>query len=99
IIKQDAGDQNSRYGKFETLPVEMAPRRAVAAALKAANLVGDGLYGVDVKQSDGVFRVIEVNENPNIDAGCEDAILKDELYRRIMAVFLRRIERRKAGVA
>jgi hypothetical protein len=40
-----------------------------------------------------------VNENPNIDAGCEDAILKDEMYRRIMAVFLRRIERRKAGVA
>jgi glutathione synthase/RimK-type ligase-like ATP-grasp enzyme len=99
IIKQDAADRNSRYGNFETLPVELAPRRAVAAALKAANLVGDGLYGVDVKQSNGHFHVIEVNENPNIDAGCEDAILKDELYRRVMAVFLRRIERRKAGVA
>ena len=35
----------------ETLPVELAPRAAVQVALKAANLIGDGLYGVDVKQS------------------------------------------------
>ena len=41
--------------------------------------------------------VIEVNDNPNIDAGVEDKVLKGELYRRIMEVFLRRIERRKAG--
>ena len=41
---------NGRYGKSETLPVELAPRQAVRAALKAANLIGDGLYGVDVKQ-------------------------------------------------
>jgi hypothetical protein len=39
-----------------------------------------------------------VNDNPNIDAGVEDKILKGELYRRIMDVFLRRIERRKAGL-
>jgi len=87
-----------RYGKFETLPVELAPRRAVQAALKAANLIGDGLYGVDVKESGGKFYVIEVNDNPNLDAKYEDAVLKDELYRRIMSVFLRRIEQRKAGM-
>ena len=40
--------------------------------------------------------VIEVNDNPNIDAGFEDAVLKEELYRRIMAGFLERIERLKA---
>lgn len=92
-------DGHARYGKSETVPIELAPRRAVQAALKAANLIGDGLYGVDVKESDGRFYVIEVNDNPNIDHGCEDAILKDELYRRIMSVFLKRIEQRKAGVA
>jgi glutathione synthase/RimK-type ligase-like ATP-grasp enzyme len=96
IINQDGSEKN-RYGKSETMPVELAPRRAVAAALKAANLVGDGLYGVDVKESNGKFYVIEVNDNPNLDAGFEDAVLKDELYRRIMQVFLRRIEQRKAG--
>lgn len=98
IIKQDQTG-NGRYGKSETLPIELAPRRVVQAALKAANLMGNGLYGVDVKQSDDKFFVIEVNDNPNLDAGFEDAILKDELYRRIMAVFVKRIEQRKAGLA
>jgi glutathione synthase/RimK-type ligase-like ATP-grasp enzyme len=98
IIQQDEqGDD--RYGKSETLPVELAPRKAVNLALKAANLIGDGLYGVDVKQSRRQFYIIEVNDNPNIDAGYEDQVLRDELYRRIMEVLLDRIERRKMGVA
>jgi glutathione synthase/RimK-type ligase-like ATP-grasp enzyme len=87
-----------QYGRFETIPVEIAPRHVVRAARKAASLIGDGLYGVDVKQTNGASFVIEVNDNPNIDAGVEDRILKTDLYRRIMEVFLRRIERRKAGI-
>jgi glutathione synthase/RimK-type ligase-like ATP-grasp enzyme len=98
IIKHDETGKG-QYGKFETLPVELAPRRAVRVALKAANLIGKGLYGVDVKQSGNNFYVIEVNDNPNLDAGVEDSILREELYRRIMEVFLTRIEQRKAGVA
>lgn len=96
IINHAEGARH-RYGRYETLPVEVAPRRAVRAALKAANLIGDGLYGVDVKESNGQFYVIEVNDNPNIESGVEDAILKDELYLRIMSVFLRRIEQRKTA--
>lgn len=95
-IIQQAAEGSGKYGKSETLPVELAPRRAVAIALKAANLIGDGLYGVDVKESDGQFYVIEVNDNPNLDAGYEDQILRDELYRRIMEVFLKRIEHSKS---
>ena len=86
------------YGKFETIPVEIAPRDVVRAARKAAALIGTGLYGVDVKQTADDCFVIEVNDNPNIDAGVEDKVLKSELYRRIMELFLRRIERRKAGI-
>jgi glutathione synthase/RimK-type ligase-like ATP-grasp enzyme len=97
IVKND--HQGIRqYGRFETIPVEIAPRNVVRAARKAASLIGNGLYGVDVKQSNGGCFVIEVNDNPNIDAGVEDRVLKSELYRRIMEVFLRRIERRKAGI-
>lgn len=97
IIRQDrSGPQ--RYGKSETLPVELAPKKAVRAALRAANLIGDGLYGVDVKQSNGHFYVIEVNDNPNIEAGEEDTVLHDDLYRRIMYTFLRRIEQKKSGL-
>lgn len=98
IVRRDHNG-NGRYGRVETIPVELAPSRAVRVALKAANLVGDGLYGVDVKQSGRQFFVIEVNDNPNIEAGVEDAVLKSELYRRIMSVFLRRIEQRKGWPA
>ncbi len=68
IVRPDLNG-DGRYGKSETIPVELAPRRAVSVALKAANLIGDGLYGVDVKESNKKFYVIEVNDNPNIDVG------------------------------
>lgn len=97
-IIRHGGPARGKYGKWETMPVEMAPRKAVAIALKAANLIGDGLYGVDVKESNGKFYVIEINDNPNLETGVEDQILRDELYRRVMEVFLRRIEERKARV-
>jgi glutathione synthase/RimK-type ligase-like ATP-grasp enzyme len=97
IVKRGASATDDSYGRVETLPVELAPRKAVSVALKAANLVGDGFYGVDVKQSGDRFYIVEVNDNPTIQAGIEDRILRDELYRRVMAVFLTRIEQRKAG--
>jgi glutathione synthase/RimK-type ligase-like ATP-grasp enzyme len=96
IIKQEEHGRG-RYGKSETLPIELAPRKAVKLALKAANLIGDGLYGVNVKQSEGNFYIIEVNDNPNIDHGVEDVILREELYERVMQVFLQRIEKQKSG--
>ncbi len=96
IIQQERKGRG-RYGKSETIPIELAPRKAVQLAQKAAGLIGDGLYGVDVKESDGHFYVIEVNDNPNLDAGCEDNVLRDDLYRRVMESFLRRIESRKAA--
>ncbi len=85
--KTDAGDAC-------TMPVEDAPKDVVAAALKAANLIGDGLYGVDMKQNDRGAFVIEVNDNPNIDKGVEDEYLKDHLYEMVMQDFKRRIEAR-----
>lgn len=98
IYKNDSNGR-SVGGRCETVPIELAPRRIVRTALKAANLVGDGLYGVDLKEAGGGAFLIEVNDNPSIDAGVEDAVLKDELYRRIMASFVRRIDRRKSEAA
>ncbi len=79
-------------GDFKTWLVEDAPKKVVRTALKAANLIGQGLYGVDIKQTDRGLFVMEVNDNPNIDAGLEDKILGDDLYRMIMAEFLRRLD-------
>ena len=68
-------------------------------AVRAANLIGDGLYGVDLKQSGQQCYVMEVNDNPNVDAGNEDGVLKDALYREIMGVFMRRVQERKRVAA
>lgn len=94
IIQQEKHGRG-RYGKHETLPVETAPDKVVKLALKAANLIGNGFYGVDIKESDGKFYVIEVNDNPNVDAGVEDQVLRDDLYRQVMEVFLHRMEERR----
>ena len=59
-----------------------------------------GLYGVDLKQVGDAVYVIEVNDNPNIDAGNEDQVLGEALYREVMGVFVRRIaERRRVEYA
>lgn len=85
-------------GKDESLPVGLAPKRVISTALKAANLIGDGFYGVDLKETDNNCYVIEINDNPSVDAGVEDAILGDELYTKIMNSILRRIENQKQGL-
>jgi glutathione synthase/RimK-type ligase-like ATP-grasp enzyme len=87
--------QKVHTGNCETIPVEDAPHNVVRAAVKACALIGDGLYGVDIKVLGGRPRIIEINDNPSIDAGYEDAVLKDELYNRIMRVFLERLETRR----
>ncbi len=88
----------AKSGGFETLPVREAPADVVKLALRATAPIGDGLYGVDIKKSGDRLALIEVNDNPSIDAGVEDAYLGDDLYRRIMAEFLRRMERKRLGV-
>jgi glutathione synthase/RimK-type ligase-like ATP-grasp enzyme len=82
-------------GEFDTIPVEDAPSEVVKTALAAANLIGDGLYGVDLKQSDRRVYVIEVNDNPNIDFGIEDEYLGSALYDRIIQSLMERIEKSK----
>ena len=86
-------------GRTVALPLAQAPEAVVSAAVRAANLIGDGLYGVDLKQARGECYVIEVNDNPSIEAGCEDGVLKDALYREVMRVFLRRISARQHALA
>jgi glutathione synthase/RimK-type ligase-like ATP-grasp enzyme len=88
----DHGGSEVESGGFETLAVENAPKKVVKTALRAANLIGDGFYGVDLKETaNGVF-VIEVNDNPSIDSEVEDLVLGDDLYRRIMASFRARLD-------
>jgi glutathione synthase/RimK-type ligase-like ATP-grasp enzyme len=117
-IVRNVGDGEKRlYGKTETLPLETVPAEVLRVAEASARLIGDGLYGVDIKQvaapqgaaqpaagggpaasDEGRFLVIEVNDNPSIDVGYEDAVIGDELYLAIMRTFAERIEARGRGV-
>jgi len=86
------------FGGTDTIPVEEAPKRVIDIAVKCARLIGDGLYGIDLKENErGVF-VIEINDNPNLDHDYEGAVLKDELWRKIINWFAARLEKRM-GVA
>lgn len=81
-------------GNFETWPTQAVPPEVLKTAIRVANLIGDGLYGVDLKEIDGRAHVIEINDNPNLDNNIEDQVLGDELYLRVMRVFLKRLESR-----
>ncbi len=81
-----------RYGRVEAVPLSEVPEPVRALAMEAAVLIGNGLYGVDIKDVDGRPMVIEVNDNPNLVEGDEDAIEKDRIYDAIIAALLRRIQ-------
>lgn len=94
-IYNNAKTGDDHTGDAKTVPIEMAPKRVVQTALRAANLIGDGFYGVDLKEVKGRFPVIEVNDNPSIDSGVEDEMLREFLYERVMEVFLKRLEKKR----
>lgn len=98
VLKHEPTTGRMRWGRWEVMAVEDVPREGLDLAVRAANLIGDGLYGVDLKQIDGGWRIIEVNDNPNVEHSVEDLVLKDALYERIMQSFLRRLEK-VTGVA
>ena len=79
-------------GHHETVPIQQVPSYVLKAALKVAALIGNGLYGIDIKEVGQKAYVIEINDNPNVDVGVEDALLGDELYERIMHSIYNRIE-------
>lgn len=91
------GNGEAAYGPYKALPVELAPRRVVQTALRAANLIGQGFYGVDLKVVNGRCYVIEVNDNPSVESDVEDRVLRETLYDRVMEVFLKRLDERREG--
>ena len=84
----------TRYGRVEAVPLDQAPPQAVETGVRAASLIGDGLYGVDIKESQGRFVVMEVNDNPNVEAGYEDGAVGDALYAAVMQWFRERLDKR-----
>ncbi len=71
------------WGRTISLKRENAPMKLKEMALKACEVVGNGLYGVDIKEVNGEYIVVEVNDNPSIYAGYEDLRAKD-VYSKII---------------
>ncbi|HAI10934.1 MAG TPA: hypothetical protein DCM28_04475, partial [Phycisphaerales bacterium] len=92
IVNWETKNKNNLWGAYKTFEIDDIPPVVVKTAVRAANLIGDGLYGVDIKEVDGKAYVIEVNDNPNIDLGIEDQLLKNELYRRLIQSLMTRIK-------
>ena len=88
------GDSRFNSGNFECLPTFEVPKKVLNASLRACKIIGNGLYGVDIKVKNNNAYVIEVNDNPSIDHGVEDKYLGQELYMLIMAEFFNRLELR-----
>jgi len=91
IVKHRA-DGKALEGGFHTPPLGEAPPAVIDVGLRAAQLIGDGLYGVDIKETaDGLF-IVEVNDNPNIDHGVEDQGEKDQVWIELTKWFIDRLE-------
>jgi len=90
-IQQSYKSGFTRYGKVEALPRDDAPQEILSLAVDAAALIGNGLYGVDIKETVSGPVVIEINDNPSIETGYEDQADKERIYEDITEAFLRRI--------
>lgn len=93
IIRSE-GPETGRFGRVEAVPLDRVPEEVVRLASRAASLMGDGLYGVDLKEVDGRVLLMEVNDNPSLEAGYEDRVVGDDLYRALARFFRTRLDRR-----
>ncbi|HET7360433.1 MAG TPA: RimK-like ATPgrasp N-terminal domain-containing protein, partial [Salinimicrobium sp.] len=94
IYNWDAKIKDDRDGNADCMAIEDVPKNILEAALKSAKLMGSGLYGIDVKEVNGKALVIEINDNPNIDFGVEDAFYGDKVYISILAALKMRLEKK-----
>jgi len=92
IVQHESKGVNE--GRVEAIPLNRVPEGVLKVAIKSSQLIGNGLYGIDLKQVGKKIYVIEINDNPSIDAGYEDVVAKDKIYETVMKSFLRRIKDR-----
>jgi glutathione synthase/RimK-type ligase-like ATP-grasp enzyme len=91
IVKHRANG-NPLEGDHLTVPLGEAPPAVVDIGLRAAQLIGGGLYGVDIKETENGIFVVEVNDNPNIEHGVEDQAEKDQVWIELTRWFTDRLD-------
>lgn len=91
IYNWNAEKKDEEEGNADCLAIEEVPKNILKAAIKSAKLMGNGLYGIDIKEVNGKSLVIEINDNPNIDFGVEDRFYGEELYVKILSALKNRL--------
>jgi glutathione synthase/RimK-type ligase-like ATP-grasp enzyme len=91
-------DKNEVDGMDQCVPIEDVPKRVLSTALKITGMIGKGFYGVDIKEVGKKVLVIEVNDNPSVDAGVEDQLLGKDLYLEVMGVMRDRVDAKIASM-
>jgi glutathione synthase/RimK-type ligase-like ATP-grasp enzyme len=92
IVKHGANGKILEGG-FTAMRVGEAPPAVIDIGVRAAQLIGDGLYGVDIKETPNGLCVVEINDNPNIEHGVEDVAEKDQVWVTLTEWFTNRIAR------
>jgi glutathione synthase/RimK-type ligase-like ATP-grasp enzyme len=92
IYNWKAKKKNDQDGDADCLPLEDVPKVVLDMAIKSAKLIGKGLFGIDIKVVNNQPMVIEINDNPNIDFGVEDAYYGDKIYTTILSALKSRLE-------
>ena len=92
IYNWKAKKKNDQDGDADCLPLEEVPKVVLDMAIKSAKLIGKGLFGIDIKVVNDQPMVIEINDNPNIDFGVEDAYYGDKVYTTILSALKSRLE-------
>ena len=77
------GKKSFIWGDAFSIKKEYAPEKLKEVALRACAAIGNGLFGVDIKEINGDYIVVEVNDNPSINAGYEDHSDRD-VYEKII---------------
>lgn len=93
IVQHAAGGGRPIDGGTKPFALGDTPPEVLDAGLRAARCIGDGLYGVDIKETSNDVFLIEVNDNPNLDHGVEDAAEKDEVWIRLTKWFVDKLEK------
>jgi gamma-glutamyl:cysteine ligase YbdK (ATP-grasp superfamily) len=96
-IRGSTARGTARDGRVEGVPLDHTPAVVKRVACRAARLIGDGLYGVDVKELETGAVVIEVNDNPDMNLDYEDQAEGDRVYEELSAWFLKRIDQEKGA--
>ena len=79
-------------GGFKSMSLGEAPPAVIDIGLRAAQLIGSGLYGVDIKETATGLYLVEINDNPNIEHGVEDASEKDQVWVELTKWFVDRLD-------